>query len=211
MPRVFPISRHARLGATRLALAGCAAALLVAGAIAPASAATVLSTTGQVGSISVVDTAADPGVTCTSVRSLFSADPTLASISLHGPIVDPIVHISGDHVLIPALVSVDFRVYQPLLGIRGEPAGSRLVLSAVHQVLATSLAGTKVPDHTFDAGGLPNGRYTAQLVVTYKSTDQAITYGSRVIQYDVYKSVVSEYSLALGRFIERVVGVGSTC
>jgi hypothetical protein len=56
-----------------------------------------------------------------------------------------------------------------------------------------------VPDHTFDAGSLPNGRYTAQIVVTYKSTDQALTYGSRVIRYDFYKSTVSEYSPALGR------------
>jgi hypothetical protein len=68
-----------------------------------------------------------------------------------------------------------------------------------------------VPDDTFEASGLPDGQYTAQIVVTYKSTDQAITYGSRVIRYDFYKSTVSEYSPLLGRFVERVVGVGSTC
>jgi len=50
------------------------------------------------------------------------------------------------------------------------------VLSAVHQVLATSLSGTKVPDHNFDAHNLASGRYTAQIVVTYRSTDQTITY-----------------------------------
>jgi hypothetical protein len=56
-----------------------------------------------------------------------------------------------------------------------------------------------------------SSRHAPQIVVTYNSTDQAITYGSRVIRYDFYKSIVSEYSLALGRFIERVTGVGSAC
>jgi len=107
-------------------------------------------------------------------------------------------------------VSVDFRVYQSLT-INGEPAGSRLVLSAVHQVLASSLTGTQVPDHTFDAGGLPSGRYTAQIVVTYKSTDQSVTYGARVIRYDFYKSTLNQYSFALNRFVEQVTGVGSAC
>jgi hypothetical protein len=55
------------------------------------------------------------------------------------------------------------------------------------------------------------GRYTAQIVVTCKSTDQAITYGSRTIRYDFYQSTLSEYSFALGRFGERVTGVGSAC
>jgi hypothetical protein len=105
---------------------------------------------------------------------------------------------------------VDFRVYQPLT-VNGEPAGSRLVLSAVHQVLATTLSGTKVPDHTFDAHNLPAGRYTAQIVVTYRSTDQTITYGSRVIRYDFYKSTVHEYSPALGHYIDVVTGVGTAC
>ena len=128
---------------------------------------------------------------------------------MSGPTVRPIV-AGADHVIVPALVSVDFRVYQPLT-INGEPAGSRLVLSAVQQVLATSAGGTKVADHTFDAHTLPNGRYTAQIVVTFKSTDQTVTYGSQVIRYDFYKSTVSQYSLALRQFVERVTGVGSAC
>ena len=132
------------------------------------------------GGISLVDTSANPGVTCKFALPLVSLNqqPALTNIILNGPTVQPIVHSVSDHAIVPALVSVDFRVYQPLT-VNGEPAGSRLVLSAVHQVLATSLSGTKVPDHTFDAHNLASGRYTAQIVVTYKSTDQTITYGSR--------------------------------
>ena len=209
---LLPVSLRAPSGAKRLALSCCAAALLAVAAVAPTSAATVLNTTGRVGAFSVLDTSADPGVTCKFTRPLFSPiqQPALTNIVLSGPTVRPIVASATDHAIVPALVSVDFRVYQPLI-INGEPAGSRLVLSAVHQVLATSLSGTKVPDHTFDAHNLASGRYTAQIVVTYKSTDQAITYGSQVVRYDFYKSTVSEYSPILGQFIERVSGVGSAC
>ena len=66
-----------------------------------------------------------------------------------------------------------------------------------------------MPDHTFDASRLPSGRYVAQAVVTYKSTDQRVTYGSRTIRYDFYKRTLTEWSI--GRFVERVVGVGSAC
>lgn len=212
MSRVFPVWLRAHSGAMRLALSCSAAALIAVSAAVPASAATVLSTTGQIGGISLVDTSANPGVTCKFALPLVSLNqqPALTNIILNGPTVQPIVYSVSDHAIVPALVSVDFRVYQPLT-VNGEPAGSRLVLSAVHQVLATSLSGTKVPDHTFDAHNLASGRYTAQIVVTYKSTDQTITYGSRVIRYDFYKSTVNEYSLALGRFVERVTGVGGAC
>jgi len=85
------------------------------------------------------------------------------------------------------------------------------VLSAVHQVLATLLSGTKVPDHTFDAHNLPSGRHTAQIVVTYKSTEQSVTYGSRVIRYDFYRSAVSEYSFVVRGYAERTTRLGSSC
>jgi hypothetical protein len=48
-------------------------------------------------------------------------------------------------------------------------------------------------------------------VVTYKSTDQSVTYGSQTIRYDFYKSTVNQYSLVLGRFVDTVTGVGSSC
>ena len=211
MFRVFPVSIRARSGVLRVALSCSTAALLTAAAVFPASAATILNTSGQVGGISLVDTSANPGVNCQFVRPLVSLEqqPTLTNIILSGPTVKPIVYSVTDNAIVP-LVSVDFRVSQPLT-VNGEPTGSRLVLAAVHQVLASSLSGTKVPDHTFDAHGLANGRYTAQIVVTYKSTDQAITYGSRTIRYDFFKSTVNEYSLAQGRFVERVTGVSSAC
>jgi len=212
MFRAFPVSLRARTGAVRLALSTCAAALLAVAAVAPTSAATILSTTGQIGAVNLVDTSANPGVTCKFTLPLISLNqqPALTNIILSGPTVGPIVVSAGDNIIRPALVSADFRVYQPLT-INGEPAGSRLVLSAVHQVLATSLSGTRVPDHTFDAHNLPSGRYTAQIVVTYKSTDQTATYGSRVIRYDFYKSTVNEYSFAAGGYVDRVTGVGSAC
>ncbi len=212
MSRVFPVSLRARSGIVRVALSCCAAALLVAGAALPTSAATVLTTAGQVGAISVVDTSSNPGVTCKFSLPLISLNqqPALTNIILSGPAVGPIVSTAGDNAIVPALVSADFRVYQPLT-VNGDPAGSRLVLSAVQQVLATSVGGTKVPDHTFDARSLPSGRYTAQVVVTYKSTDQTTTFGSRVIRYDFYKSTVNEYSFGLGRYVEQVSGVGSAC
>jgi hypothetical protein len=56
-----------------------------------------------------------------------------------------------------------------------------------------------------------SGRHTAQIVVTYKSTDQSVTYGSRTIRYDFYKSTLNASSPALGGFVERVTGVGSAC
>jgi hypothetical protein len=43
------------------------------------------------------------------------------------------------------------------------------------------------------------------------STDRTITYGTRVIRYDFYKSVVNEYSLALGHYTDVVTGVGAAC
>jgi hypothetical protein len=139
MSRVFSVSLRIRSTARRTALACGAAALLVVAAVAPASAATVLSTAGQVGGISLVDTSADPGVTCKFTRSLLNFDqpPALTNIILRGPTVRPIVYSVADNAIVPALVSVDFRVYQSLT-INGEPAGSRLVLSAVHQVLASA-------------------------------------------------------------------------
>jgi hypothetical protein len=181
--------------------------LLAAAAIAPASAATVFATTGRVGNIGLVDTAANPGVSCKFVVSPFSPSqqPALSSIVLSGPSVQPIILDASSNTFTPVLVSADFRVYQiPVL--REEPAVSRLVLSAVTQVLATSLSGTKVPDHTFDARSLPDGKYTAQVMVTYKSTDQSVTYGSRLIGYDFYKSTVSPYLPPLNN-----LGVGGSC
>jgi hypothetical protein len=212
MSRVIPVSFRARSGAIRLALSSCAAALIAAAAVAPTFASTIVNTTGHIGAISVVDSSSNPGVTCKFVLPLVSLNrqPALSKIIVSGPRVGPIVSSATGNAIAPALVSADFRVYQRLT-VNGEPAGSRLVLSAVHQVLATSLSGTKVPDHTFDAHNLPSGRYTAQIVVTYKSTDQTITYGSRVIRYDFYKSIVSEYSLALGHYIDVVKGVGTAC
>ncbi len=212
MSRLLPVWLRARSGATRLALSCSAAAFIAVSAALPASAATVLNSAGQVGATSLTDTSTNPGVTCKFALPLVSPDqqPALTNIILNGPTVRPIVYSVTDNAIVPALVSVDFRVYQPLT-VNGEPAGSRLVLSAVHQVLATSLSGTKVPDHTFDAHNLASGRYTAQIVVTYKSTDQAITYGSRTIRYDFYKSTVSEYSLAARGYVERLTGVGSAC
>jgi hypothetical protein len=212
MFRVFPVSLPSRSRIVRLALSGCAAALVSVAAVAPTFAATTLSTTGQIGGISLLDTSANPGVTCKFTVPAISLNPqpALSDIIVRGPTVGPIVVSAGDNATLPALVSADFRIYQPVT-INGEPAGSRLVLSAVHQVLATSLSGTKVPDHTFDAHNLPSGRYTAQIVVTYKSTDQTVTYGSRVIRYDFYKSTVSEYSFAVGGYVERTSGIGSSC
>jgi hypothetical protein len=211
MSRALPLWLRAHSGALRLALSVSAAAFLAAGAVLPASAATVLTTTGQVGAIGLVDTSDNPGVTCKSTLQLgLNPQPALTTIILTGPTVRPIVASAADNAFIPTLVSVDFRVYQPLT-VNGEPAGSRLVLSAVHQVLATSPSGTRVPDHTFDAHNLASGRYTAQIVVTYKSTDQTLTYGSRTIRYDFYKSTLSQYSLAAGQFVDRVTGVGSAC
>jgi hypothetical protein len=212
MSRFSPVWLRARSGAVRLALSGSAAALIALSAAFPASAATILNTTGQVGVISLVDTSASPGVTCKFTQPFVSLNPqpALSNIVLSGPTVRPIVYSVTDNEIVPALVSADFRVYQPLT-VNGEPAGSRLVLSAVHQVLATSVSGTKVPDHTFDAHTLPSGRYTAQIVVTYRSTDQSVTYGSRTIRYDFYKSTLSAYSPAQGGFAERVTGVGSAC
>ena len=207
MSRVFPVSLTARTGLKRLAFSCGVAALLAAAAIAPASAATVVNTTGQVGGIGLVDTSANPGVSCKFVVSPFSTDQqrTLSSIVLSGPTVQPIILDAGSNTIVPALVSADFRVYQQAW-MYGEPAGSRLVMSAVDQVLATSLSGTKVPDHTFDAHSLPYGQYTAQIMVTYKSTDQSVTYGSRLIRYDFYKSTVSPYLPPLNN-----LGVGSNC
>jgi hypothetical protein len=212
MLRVFPVALSSRSGIVRLALSGCAAAVVAMAAVAPTFAATTLSTTGQIGGISLLDTSANPGVTCKfSVPAIsLNPQPALSNIVVSGPTVTPIVVGADNNAILPALVSADFRVYQNLT-VNGEPAGSRLVLSAVHQVLATSLTGTKVPDHTFDAHTLPSGRYTAQIVVTYKSTDQSVTYGSRVIRYDFYKSTVSEYSFAVGGYVEHTTGVGSSC
>jgi hypothetical protein len=191
----------------RLVLSCSAAALLAAAAIAPASAATVLNSTGWAGAIGLVDTSASPGVTCKFVVSPFSANqqPALSSIVLSGPTVQPIVLGVSSNTITPALVSADFRVYQTVQLDAGLKS-TRLVLSAVNQVLATSLSGTKVPDHTFDAHSLPNGQYTAQVMVTYKSTDQSVTYGSRLIGYDFYKSTVSPYLPPLN-----TIGVGSSC
>jgi hypothetical protein len=191
----------------RLALSCCGAALLAASAIAPASAATILTTTGRVGGIGLLDTSANPGVACKFVVSPFSASqqPALNSIILSGPSVLPIILDAPSNTIIPALVSADFRIYQTAT-LHEEPPVSRLVLSAVTQVLATSLSATKVPDHTFDAHNLPDGRYTAQVMVTYKSTDQSTTYGSRLISYDFYKSTVSPYLPPLNN-----LGVGSSC
>jgi len=207
MSRVLPISLPARSGIVRLALACCAAASLAAGAIAPANAATVFNTTGRVGGIGLVDTSANPGVTCKLTVSPFSANqqPALTSIVLSGPTVQPIILEAASNTIVPALVSADFRIYQTAK-LHEEPQTSGLVLSAVNQVLATSLSGTKVPDHTFDAHNLPNGHYTAQVMVTYKSTDQSTTYGSRLIGYDFYKSTVSPYLPPLN-----TIGVGSSC
>jgi hypothetical protein len=212
MSRVSPVWLLARSGAMRLALSCSAAALIAVSAALPASAATIQNTSGQVGGISLVDTSANPGVTCKFTQPLvnFGQPPALTNIVLSGPTVQPIVSSLKANVIDPPLVSVDFRVYQ-LLTVNGEPAGSRLVLSAVHQVLATSVSGTQVPDHTFDAHNLASGQYTAQIVVTYKSTDQSVTYGSRTIHYDFYKSTLNAYSPGLGGFVERVTGVGSAC
>jgi len=207
MSRVLPISLHVRSGIVRLALSCCAAASLAAGVIAPASAATVLNSTGWAGGIDLVDTSANPGVACKFVVSPFSAtqQPALSNIVLSGPTVQPIVLNVKSNTTTPALVSADFRVYGHAIDSDGVQT-SPLVLSAVNQVLATSLSGTKVPDHTFDAHNLPNGRYTAQVMVTYKSTDQSITYGSRLIGYEFYKSTVSPYLPPLNN-----LGVGSSC
>jgi hypothetical protein len=212
MSHVFPVSLRAHSGTLRLALACSAAALITVSAAFPASAATIVNTSGQVGGVGLVDTSASPGATCKFTQPFVSLNqqPALSNIVLSGPTVGPIVATAGDSALTPALVSVDFRVYQQLT-VNGDPAGSRLVLSAVHQVLATSISGTKVPDHTFDAHNLTSGRYTAQIVVTYKSTDQSMTYGSRTLRYDFYKSTLSAYSPAAGGFVERVTGVGSAC
>lgn len=212
MSRFAPVWLRARSGAMRLALSCSAAALIAVSAAFPASAATILNTSGQVGAISLVDTSANPGATCKFTQPFVSLNqqPALSNIVLSGPTVQPIVNSLKANVIDPPLVSVDFRVYQQLT-VNGEPAGSRLVLSAVHQVLATSVSGTKVPDHTFDAHNLASGRYTAQIVVTYKSTDQSVTYGSRTIRYDFYKSTLNAYSPAVGGFVERVTGVGSGC
>jgi len=212
MSPVFAVSSRARSHFKRVAVACGAAALLAAAAILPASAATIVTTTGRIGAISLVDTSANPGVTCKFTLpaiSLNNPQPALNSIILSGPTVGPIVESAADGVIFPALVSAEFRVYQQLT-VNGEPAGSRLVLSAVEQV-ATNYSGAKVPDHTFDAHTLPSGRYTAQIVVTYKSIDQSVTYGSRTIGYDFYKSTVSQYSLVLGRFVDQVTGVCSAC
>jgi hypothetical protein len=210
MSRFVIIGLRARALAIRVALAVCAVVVLAAGAAAPASAATIVGSIGRAGSITLVDTSTSPGVTCKSFRPLFGSDlsPKLNTIVLRGPKVGPIVNSLADGAISPALVSVDFQVRQPLLS-NGEPAGSRLILSAVHQVVASSLAGTAVPDHAFDASRLPSGRYTAQIVVTFQSPDRALTYGTRTVRYDFYKQTLSEFSL--GRFIERVVGVGSAC
>jgi hypothetical protein len=198
-------------GARRTLLATATTALLLASAAAiPASAATVLSTTGQVGGIGLVDTAADPGATCARTLPILNAPSSLSSIVLRGPTVAPIVRSAGDGLVTPALVSVDFRVFQQFTA-HGEPAGSRLVLSAIHQVLASSLSGTKVPDHTFDARGLPAGRYTAQLGVTYKSPDQSVTYGTRQIGYDFYKTTEPAFLTIGGQLSQRVIGIGSAC
>jgi len=40
--------------------------------------------------------------------------PALSNIIVSGPTVGPIVVGAGDNAIQPALVSVDFRVYQPL-------------------------------------------------------------------------------------------------
>jgi hypothetical protein len=198
-----------RLARPLLAVALGAVALAQVGV---ADAATVTGGSGRVGIITLPDTAPSPGVTCRFVRPLFGPDlsPQLSTIILRGPTVRPILPPPHDDgLIVPALASVDFQVRQPVL-IHGDPAGARLVLSAVHQVLTTSSpAGVAVPDHTFDASRLPVGRYTAQVVVTYKSTDQRVTYGAQVIRYDFYNRTLKEFSL--GRFIERVVGVGASC
>jgi hypothetical protein len=211
MSRLFTVALRARSLVARVALTICAGAVLAAGAAGPASAATVLSTNGRVGGISLVDSSTNPGVTCKFFRPLFSLDQSLklGSIILRGPTVGPIVNSAADGAIVPALVSVDFQVRQPLI-VNGEPAGSRLVLSGVHQVLATSLAGVAVPDHTFDASKLPSGRYTAQVVVTHRSVDQSATFGSRTIRYDFYKRTFSEFLLGIGLH-ERVLSVGSSC
>jgi hypothetical protein len=191
----------------RVVLSCSAGALLAAAAIVPASAASVFSTTGRVGAINIVDTSANPGVSCKFVVSPFSAtqQPALSSIVLNGPTVQPIILDASSNTFIPVLVSADFRIYlNP--PVHEEPLVSRLVLSSVTQVLATSLSATKVPDHTFDARSLPDGRYTAQIMVTYKSTDQSTTYGSRLIGYDFYKSTVTPYLPPLNN-----LGVGSSC
>jgi hypothetical protein len=207
MSRVLPISLNARSGIVRIVLACCAAASLAAGAIAPASAATVLNSSGWAGGINLVDTSTNPGVTCKFVVSPFGADqqPALSNIVLSGPTVQPIVLDVKNNTTTPALVSADFRVYQTVM-LDKDLSSTRLVLSATNQVLATSLSGTKVPDHTFDAHNLPNAKYTAQVMVTYKSTDQSVTYGSRLIGYDFYKSTVSPYLPPLNN-----LGVGSSC
>ena len=212
MSRAFPVWLRARSGAVRLALSCSAAVFIAVSAAFPASAATILNTSGQVGGISFADTSANPGATYKFTQPFVSLNqlPALSNIILSGPAVGPIVASAGDNVITPALVSVDFRVDQQLT-VNGEPAGSRLVLSAVHQVLGTSASGTKVPDRTFDAHRLTSGRYTALIVVTFKSTDQSVTYGSRTIRYDSYKSTLSAYSPAAGGFVERVTGVGSAC
>ena len=212
MSPVFPVSLRASSRVKRFAISCGAAALLAAAAVLPTSAATIVNTTGQIGAVSLVDTSANPGVTCKFTLpaiSLSTPQPALNSIVVSGPTVGPIVESAADGVIFPALVSADFRVYQQLT-VNGEPAGSRLVLSAVEQV-ATNYSGAKVPDHTFDAHTLPSGRYTAQIVVTYRSTDQSVTYGSRTMRYDFYKSTVNQYSLVLGRFVDQVTGVGSAC
>jgi hypothetical protein len=207
MSRVLPISLNARSGIVRLVLACCAAASLAAGAIAPASAATVLNSTGWAGGINLVDTSANPGVTCKFVVSPFSASqqPSLTNIVLSGPTVQPIVLDVKNPTTTPALVLADFRVYGHTIDQDGV-ATSHLVLSSTNQVLATSPSGTKVPDHAFDARSLSSAWYTAQVMVTYKSTDQSVTYGSRLIGYDFYKSTVSPYLPPLSN-----LGVGSSC
>src|SRR5262249_49114309 len=147
MSPVFPVSPRVSSNVKRLAISCCAAALLAAAAVLPTSAATLVNTTGQVGSISLVDTSASPGVTCKFTLpaiSLNNPQPALNSIVLSGPTVGPIVASAADGVIYPALVSADFRVYQPLT-VNGEPTGSRLALSAVEQV-ATNYSGAKVPD-----------------------------------------------------------------
>ena len=123
MFRVSPVSIRARSGVVRLALSCCAAAVLAVAAVFPASAATILNSSGRLGGVSLVDTSANPGVTCQFALPLVSLNqqPALTNIVLSGPTVGPIVSSAGDSAIVPALVSVDFRVYQPLT-VNGEPA-----------------------------------------------------------------------------------------
>jgi hypothetical protein len=191
-----------------------AVAALAVGTAAPAAAATIVDTNGHVGEITLTDTATNPGATCRSVRPLLNPESVrLNRIILRGPTVGPLLArvSAGDRpvaIFVPALVSVDFQVHQRLV-VNGEPAGNRLVLSAVHQVPVTSSASTAVPDHTFDASRLSSGLYTARIVVTYASPDGRVIHGSRVVHYDFYRETLSEF--VLGRFTERLLGVGRGC